>query len=140
MKPAAWRDYPELAAYSDAECTRLLFLARQRPHSPLPMIGLLLGAGMAGLVLTFALYILLRGRSGGYELFGVLLPFTAMIPISFGVHRTQVRRALREVLVTCPCPKCDFPLHGLPVADGRLRCPECGELTIAPDLREPAQR
>jgi cytochrome c biogenesis protein CcdA len=133
-----YRAFPELDRFSDEQCAAYVRLAKRE------RLGQRLGVIVLGLVIFAVGFGVLMGAGSGI-LFGVYrlddtrwmaLVATSMIVFAAGcplllvlrIRDRWLRRAVRLHLKSAHCPACAYLLLGLPVSNGSVRCPECGDV------------
>lgn len=136
-----WRLDPELDRFSDEQCRPLAAVV-----GPLRVAGLLI----AGLIAVFlgapsliawtslvervsdATRIGFDDRATacgrGAFAFSLLVLVPTVASIAMSPYIQIVARALRRELDRVRCPSCRYLLMGLPVEQGTLQCPECGQI------------
>ena len=128
------RAFPELDRLTAAQCRELILCVRRALHWRL---GLAVAAGALSGTVACILAMILIGRNTW--LFGMphnstpsavlvgsilaifVAPLTGLLARDL-VLRSGIRRWIDE----SRCRECSYPLLGLPVVEGRSRCPECG--------------
>ncbi len=149
-----YRKFPELDAFSDEQCERLVRAANRRGARFVRWLLVMLGMGLLTLFVGFPLGLLaavwiamLYSQAPGGKplpdwiplalsagtlgtIFGVIL--LSGLSIRNSLLRASIDRVLRSRRI---CAACDYELVGLPARpDGVLVCPECGfELPRAPN-------
>ena len=137
----AIRSFPELANLTDAECRRLkLSWAVRGGKTVWPSI-VALAAGVAWGLWLFEFFEVsgLRDAIDNAKLLESWHRFVLLLLIFWGggltagviVYRVMQYKMLRTIAATHVrerrCLFCDYSLIGLPVLNGMIRCPECGE-------------
>ena len=134
-----YRAFPELDRFDNDECEK--YIERAKARNRLRTSG---GGAVAGVVFVlFAgaamwLMILLsmhlpRGpRTEFWNLALIGAEFGLMMLLgcvfSFLTRDYFLRRLLRWELQRAKCPNCNYSMLGLPIEDGKMTCPECGEV------------
>ncbi|MEX2217696.1 MAG: hypothetical protein WD749_02965 [Phycisphaerales bacterium] len=144
-----YRSFPDLDAFSDAECERFILQATsQRPW----MLGwaVLVGAGLAALWLFVLIpLIVLAADAIGPKLTsdaalaisGITLTTLAVLGTllpAMWVRDTLLIRTIRDRIALARCPFCGQSLLGLPLLANSeretVRCPECGRVVILEEI------
>ncbi len=132
-----YRAFPELDGFSDEACER--FVKRALHGGRVLQLGFSIAAGVGiGLLLWPLLIVVcqtLMSSAGegivsrGVQVVG--LTGSVWMPAVGGLAARDVvmRRWLSRWIVESRCPGCEYPLEGLPIEAGRVKCPECGEET-----------
>jgi hypothetical protein len=135
-----YRAFPELDKFTDAECDGFVSLvARRHPFARffvslslaiLAVFLIIIGLMLTGLVasevgrsypgLTFF-------RSAWFAILGITL--SVLLPMVFvsNLRSGWLRGKIETHLATIECAACQYSLLGLPVIDGGITCPECGQ-------------
>ena len=132
-----YRAYPELDAYSDEECVRLVWQARVRRGDALWVLpgAAALMAFLAWMFVGATIFLIVftvlspqntRPTPGGFLVPTVLVGVMVFAIVWTLMRRGMIVRSIRNILNRAGCPFCDFSLVGLPVRDNRVVCPECG--------------
>jgi len=156
-----YRAYPEFDRLSELECRALAIRARvERGDAAwfIPLAaGLLLALVSAAFGYMIALLVLTAAGAGGGKgrapvagstaaanmrplelalLGGVALLGLAVFGAVFVIVRRQlILRTMRRLIARALCPFCEFSLVGLMPSQGRVRCPECGEVVVLAEHR-----
>lgn len=130
-----YRAFPEFDPFPDSECERYIRYAYAQARLRIGCIPIV------AFVLAFAVYLslviagtaILEGMGLSPDGTSLLLPLLLFVsvfavPAIFAllVRDRVLRRVLLDRVRTARCPSCQFSLLGLPVAEGAVRCPECG--------------
>lgn len=135
-----YRAFPELDRFSDDECERYVHQARTVAYSRRFWRHALEGLAMVGgfavvLVLQVVIYTVITALPGNpprwFEPVAMFTFVTLLVAVpslgSLMVRDRWLRRAIADRLANARCPHCEYSLLGLPVDDGSVQCPECGE-------------
>jgi predicted RNA-binding Zn-ribbon protein involved in translation (DUF1610 family) len=126
------RAFPELDAFSDAECQDMIKRVMQRS-----LWGTLLASGAAIGLCMFVVFVCLvaaviarRAVSVAWELevIGTGLAVGCGLGVMSGllVRDVFVRSTMQKWILTARCTSCAYTLIGLHAERGRITCPECG--------------
>lgn len=143
-----YRAFPELDAFSDAECSAYVqAVQRERAISLLATamfaVVVSLASGLGAAYLTWRVLVLIfkvpddRPTSDG--LFGIFFSLIGsvgiltMASVGFLVRDLWLRWAIARRLRVARCTGCTYSLLGLSVVEGRVQCPECGQQTRLSD-------
>ena len=133
-----YRAFPELDAFSDAECERFVALARRREWLWEIVTGIVAIVAMLGVYLLVANVWRLAAVTmprGWRQYIGrtpavfvmLLMPSLLTGPVvALMIRDAWLRWAIQRNLDITKCVGCGYSLLGLPVDRGRVRCPECG--------------
>jgi hypothetical protein len=151
------RAFPELDRYSDEQCRLFVRRLRNKPGyvaavafgtAIVFVTSILLMCAGSGLVFAVLDESSLRPtivRTLGRGVYDTLLPLCILM-LGLGVpalatlgtrdflYRRFLRRAIRVELERIRCLQCSYSLLGQTVADGRVRCPECGRPATLDEL------
>jgi hypothetical protein len=136
-----YRAFPELDRFSDATCTRFVRQAVRRNRLSQAWHALL-GLVLAALV-VMVWYVLgaVVGNTTGPRywddgpamlvaiVYGFAGPAAAMVSVLM-LRDSWLRRMIARQLVDTRCPNCRYSLLGLEIVDGRIHCPECGNVRV----------
>jgi DNA-directed RNA polymerase subunit RPC12/RpoP len=136
-----YRAFPELDRFSDEDCERYLRYANRRAGTRIGC-AMLLAIAISMIAWGPLVFIGLRAAAPrldmgtGFEVFMMLTATIAItiVPALAGLFARDrvLLAAIRDRLQSARCPQCTFSLLGLPVANGIVRCPECGSrITLA---------
>lgn len=133
-----YRAFPELDRFCDAECDGFVRAARQK-H--------LIRESVFSVVAVFAALTVMGVGTAIFGMYGnrfAVLRDTVGLVVTVGaivlagcisgllVRDAWLRWAVRTVLRVAKCPACTYSLLGLPLSEGKVRCPECGrDIAIA---------
>lgn len=131
-----YRAFPEFDPFPDSECERYIRYAYAQSRLRIGcipavafVVALIFFNGLHGVVAVALESSNVRpGESGEIVIFFVALVSGFAVPAIFAllVRDRVLRRVLLDRVRTARCPSCQFSLLGLPVAEGAVRCPECG--------------
>lgn len=133
-----YRAFPELDPFDDEQCELFVHqatsgsLRRRAVGLGYKLLALVVGLATWAFVFAMAAAMLsaLRLPQTLIDVLGVLgaAGFVFVPALAALVARDQwLRRTVKARLVSARCPGCEYSLLGLPVQDGRVACPECGE-------------
>ena len=139
------RAFPELDKFSDAQCrayVRAVKQSRRRQSRLIALVSVVVVfaaiipiGGIFGLLLS-ALPLDSSSEAAFSLVFATFMLFSFGLPAVFGlwIRDHWLRRAIAKHLKSSRCPSCQYQLLGLPIADGCVRCPECGDTLRLVDL------
>lgn len=144
-----FRALPELDHFDDAACRRMVTRARRSRNSaavargllcflPLAAFTLFLSAPVIVLIIDCVdIYLRSTERSIGSQFcsFAILL-IAGLVPalLLMMLADALARVRLIKELTRTTCVGCGYSLLGLPTANDRVRCPECGEVLHLSDV------
>lgn len=132
-----YRAFPELDRFSDSECER--YVERVLNDHPLEQLGVgVVGLAVGGCCVWVVLAVGIEldrklGRAPGWQVgfmwVTVALTAAAGATVSgLSLRDWWLRTRLRRHLSNTTCGGCRYSLLGLDVVDGRVSCPECGQV------------
>ncbi len=136
----AYRAFPELDRFSDAECEGFVRLAKSQ-NRPATYLWTLVGVLVAGFSIPvgFALTMFIAnvvakrgGPSAGSNatliaFAGILLSLIGGAMLGVITYERWLKRTILSRVRAHHCAACSYSLLGLPVIDGGIICPECGQ-------------
>ena len=142
----SYRAFPELDAFSDAECRRFTRAAMRHHPVSTTLVHLLLAPAIVSIGVLLALVFWATSGATGlggkpaHDLgaAGLVMGATVVVVGSIGLiwlalRDRWLRRILDDQLGGARCRACGYSLLGLPVMGNHIVCPECGR---GFDLRE----
>jgi hypothetical protein len=140
-----YRAFPELDRFTDEQCEGFVKTAEkaERGKSRLLTVSLIpfCIVGIAGtLVLVGVVSAAIGDRPDAdtaLVVLGALALFVGLLwpPITWLVVRDKwLRGAIGRRIKHCTCLRCHYSLLGLPVANGKVVCPECGATHALADM------
>jgi hypothetical protein len=142
-----YRAFPELDQFTDEQCRGYEARARAKRQTSkafFATIGvicsiLILILGFAGVneieywllgpFSPWRVWILRHFLDVPLEYVDKVIPFIAVGIVGLMTRDVWLRRAIRLELNRTTCPRCEYQLLGLPVSNGLVGCPECGQKT-----------
>jgi len=135
-----YRAFPELDRFTDAECERFVRLARTQ-NFPAFCWWVVVGLVVTGfsIVIGFVLTMVISqfvAKSGGSSagtkatwiaFVGILVSLIGGAMLGVITYERWLKRTILSSLRTHECAACHYSLLGLPVVDGGITCPECGQ-------------
>ena len=143
------RALPEFDDFDDEACRRIVTRARRSRNSaavargllcflPLAVFTLFLSAPVIVLIIDCVdVYLRSTERSIGSQVCSVaILLIAGLVPalLLMMLADAIARARLIKELTRTTCVGCGYSLLGLPTADDRVRCPECGEVLHLSDV------
>lgn len=137
----AYRAFPELDRFSDAECEGFVRLVKRQYRfaevsvqlASVPLMLIVTAPGVL-LVMALARWQDTSGWGESWHAWEWIILFGALLSGSCGglsglmFYDCWLKRAILVRLKEAKCPACAYSLLGLAVVDGGIRCPECGEV------------
>jgi len=135
-----YRAFPELDRFSDAECEGLLRYVSRR--HPIGLFFVSLGAVVlsgvfivCGSIATMMIHLELSGprrpsvfvEDGWFVICGIIVSVVLPSAFAFYLRRGWLLGKVQAHLSSLVCAECEYSLLGLPVVDGGITCPECGQ-------------
>jgi hypothetical protein len=144
----AYRAFPELDRFTDAECVEWVALAKSTHRAFLGMVGVVVVVVL--IPLTIAVIVLvsritnaiaaspamasawrsMRMTKDDVETMFIGLNLMVVLTLAYvagaSVADLALRHVLRKRLNSGRCPGCEYSLLGLPARDDVVLCPECG--------------
>lgn len=136
----------ELEKVSEEEYQRLVWQARYRRGDAIWVMPLGAGLAAAGVwigfawLLTWGFRVLAGGQmisAGLKQWWGVNIIVACLFFVAAAMltRWSMILTSIRIMLNRAACPFCDFSLVGLPIANGAVKCPECGETVFLHEHR-----
>ncbi len=126
----AYRAFPELDAFSDEECERFVERvkceARSRRRRALLDVLVIVAGPPVGFGASAVVYRAAEPLGVAASFLSVSGVIVAVVVAVLFMRDGLLRRYLAQRLSRAECRACRYSLLGLPVADGAVRCPECG--------------
>lgn len=135
-----YRAFPELDRFSDAECEGFVGLVarRHRRGRVVRLVGLAVASGLlffGGSYLTYSIgdELFRSGRAPKFVqdywhlLVGILASGVVALLFTSVCRTVWLRSKIQHHLTALECIECAYSLLGLPVVEGAITCPECGQ-------------
>jgi len=135
-----YRAFPELDRFADDRCREFVACAQanRRLSRVVSSIGALLAAAVVWVVVAGVWTPVLATLTFGPDPWLVVVVISTTVLsgalVGLRIRDRRLRWAIGQQIDAARCPACRYSLLGIPVVEGVITCPECGDGRRAEDL------